>query len=377
MPDVAALNALEIDVREQVRRCAPGANAVTKEILLASRRLDRDVMLDKAAASFAGCLLGAEAREGIAAFLEKRKPAWVESDGNDGSMNNFKSILVANRGEIAVRVMRTAKSLGYRTIAVYSDADAGAPHVTEADDAFLLGRAPSAESYLNIERILAAAAATGAEAIHPGYGFLSENAAFAAGRRSRGPRVHRADTRVDPPDGQQGGGQATHARSTGAVRAGLRGARSIRCNADGRCRPHRLPGHGQGCRGRRWPRHAAGAGTRLACRKRCEAARSEAKNAFGSDELILEKAILRPGTSRSRCSPTRFGNTMHLGERDCSVQRRHQKVVEEAPCPVMTPQLRDKMGASAVEAARSIGYRGAGTVEFLLDRGRGRFISWK
>ena len=281
-------------------------------------------------------------------------------------MNNFKSILVANRGEIAVRVMRTAKSLGYRTIAVYSDADAGAPHVTEADDAFLLGRAPSAESYLNIERILAAAAATGAEAIHPGYGFLSENAAFAeavvaAGLVFIGPtpesirlmgnkaaaKRRMLEAQVPCVPGYEGLDQSDATLIAAADRIGY--PVMVKAAAGG------------GGRGMRLVQERALLADAL------RGARSEAKNAFGSDELILEKAILRPRHVEIQVFADSFGNTVHLGERDCSVQRRHQKVVEEAPCPVMTPQLREKMGASAVEAARSIGYRGAGTVEFLLD----------
>jgi len=281
-------------------------------------------------------------------------------------LNTFNSILVANRGEIAVRVIRTAKALGYRTIAVYSEADAAALHVRIADEAVLIGAAPVADSYLNGERILQAARTMGAEAIHPGYGFLSENADFAStclntGLTFIGPgtdaialmgnkaqarqRMVEAGVRCVP--GYDGENQSNEALLKAAQEIGF--PLMVKAAAGG-----------------------GGRGIRLVGKKNelveaLSAARSEALNTFASDELILEKAILRPRHVEVQVFADAHGNVVHLGERDCSVQRRHQKVVEEAPCPVMTQDLRARMGETAAEAARSIGYLGAGTVEFLLD----------
>jgi geranyl-CoA carboxylase alpha subunit len=280
-------------------------------------------------------------------------------------MNTLRTILVANRGEIAVRVMRTAKALGYRTVAVYSDADRHAPHVRLADTAVRLGPAPLAESYLDAERILQAAALAGADAIHPGYGFLSENAAFAravqaAGRVFIGPgseaialmgnkaaakrRMLAAGVPCVP--GYEGEDQSDAAFTREAARIGY--PVMVKAAAGG------------GGRGMRLVREAAELPAALGI------ARAEAASAFGSEELILEKAIERPRHVEIQVFADAHGHVIHLGERDCSVQRRHQKVIEESPCPVMSPALRERMGAAAVEAARSIGYRGAGTVEFLL-----------
>ncbi len=277
----------------------------------------------------------------------------------------FNSILVANRGEIAVRVMRTAKSLGYRTIAVYSEADAAAPHVKMADDAVCLGPAPVGESYLDPARVLKAAADTGAQAIHPGYGFLSENADFAraceaAGLVFIGPRPDAVDLMGNKAEakrrmiaagvpcvpGYEGEDQADDAFIAASADIGF--PVMVKAAAGG------------GGRGMRLVQDAADLPDAI------RLARSEAENAFGSGELILEKAIVQPRHVEIQVFADEAGNTIHLGERDCSVQRRHQKVIEEAPCPVMTEDLRDKMGAAAVEAARAINYRGAGTVEFLL-----------
>jgi len=277
----------------------------------------------------------------------------------------FNSILVANRGEIAVRVMRTARALGYRTIAVYSEADAQAPHVAMADEAICIGPAPVGDSYLNAGKVLKAAAQTGAGAIHPGYGFLSENAAFAraceeAGIVFIGPRPgavnlmgNKAEAKrrmiaagVPCVPGYEGEDQSDDAFIKAAGDIGVPvmvkaaaggGGRGMRLVTDAKALPEAIG-----------------------------LARSEAENAFGSGELILEKAIIEPRHVEIQVFADEAGNTIHLGERDCSVQRRHQKVIEEAPCPVMTDALRAEMGAAAVEAARAISYRGAGTVEFLL-----------
>ncbi len=281
-------------------------------------------------------------------------------------MRRFGTILVANRGEIAVRVLRTARALGYRTAAVYSDADSGAPHVRLADAAARIGPPPAAESYLDIGSILRAAAETGADAVHPGYGFLSENAGFAAacadaGLTFIGPdadaiaimgdkaeaRRRMAEAGVPCVPGYDGADQGDAVLAAAAADIGF--PVMVKAAAGG------------GGRGMRLVTKPADLPEALA------AARSEAESAFGFGSLILEKAIVRPRHVEIQIFADSRGNTIHLGERDCSVQRRHQKVIEEAPCPVMTGDLREAMGAAAVEAARSIGYCGAGTVEFLLD----------
>jgi geranyl-CoA carboxylase alpha subunit len=278
----------------------------------------------------------------------------------------FTSILIANRGEIACRIMRSACEMGLRTIAVYSDADADAPHVQMADAAWRLGPAPAAKSYLDIERIIDAARNTGAEAIHPGYGFLSENADFAAACAKAGivfigpapdaialmgdkakakQRMIAAGVACIP--GYHGAEQSDDALIDAAGEVGF--PLMVKAASGG---------GGRGMRLVERARDLAGA---------LKSARSEAENAFGAGDLILERTILRPRHVEIQIFADRHGNVVHLGERDCSVQRRHQKVLEEAPCPVMTPALREKMGAAAVKAARDINYLGAGTVEFLLD----------
>jgi geranyl-CoA carboxylase alpha subunit len=286
-------------------------------------------------------------------------------------MSRFTSILVANRGEIACRVIRTAKAQGYRTVAVYSEADAMAPHVQMADEAVCIGPSPVNESYLVQENILKAAAASGAEAIHPGYGFLSENADFAravedAGLTFIGPspdainlmgnkaeakrRMIEAEVPCVP--GYEGKDQSDDTLISEGSKIDL--PLMVKAAAGG------------GGRGMRLVHDASELPNAI------NLARAEAESAFGSGELILEKAVFRPRHVEVQVFADTQGNTVHLGERDCSVQRRHQKVVEEAPCPVMTEALRAEMGAAAVAAARSINYCGAGTVEFLLDEG-GRF----
>ena len=286
-------------------------------------------------------------------------------------MSQFQSILIANRGEIAVRVMGTAKRMGFRTIAVHSDADAQAPHVRKADAAIGVGPAPASESYLNAERILEAARHSGAEAVHPGYGFLSENAEFvraceAAGFVFIGPTAEAvelmgnkaeakrrmADFGIPGIPGYHGAEQSDDALLKAADEIGF--PLMVKAAAGGGGRGMRLVSDLQSLR------EALGT------------ARSEARSAFGSNELILERALLRPRHVEVQVFADAHGAVVHLGERDCSVQRRHQKVIEEAPCPVMTETLRTQMGQAAVEVARSIGYRGAGTVEFLLD-GEGQF----
>ncbi|WP_306253930.1 acetyl-CoA carboxylase biotin carboxylase subunit [Parvularcula sp. IMCC14364] len=278
----------------------------------------------------------------------------------------FSSILIANRGEIACRIIHTAKLLGLRTIAVYSEADAQAPHVMMADDSYCLGPAPVAASYLDMDKVLEAATTKKAEAIHPGYGFLSENADFAtactdAGLIFIGPtpkaielmgdkakaKRRMIDAGVPCVPGYQGEEQSDGRLIDEAAKIGF--PIMVKAAAGG------------GGRGMRLVEAESALATAIT------AARSEAENAFGSGELILEKAISQPRHVEIQVFADKYGNTIHLGERDCSVQRRHQKVLEEAPCPVMTPELRQAMGNAAVKAAKDIAYVGAGTVEFLLD----------
>ncbi|MCO5145311.1 MAG: acetyl-CoA carboxylase biotin carboxylase subunit [Aquamicrobium sp.] len=283
----------------------------------------------------------------------------------------FSTLLVANRGEIALRVMRTARRLGYRTVAVYSEADADAAHVMAADRAACIGGPLPAQSYLDIEAVLAAARRTGADAIHPGYGFLAENAGFAEACAAAGlvfvgpsPEAIRAmgdkagakrlmeEAGVPCIPGYQGEDQSAGRLAEEAGKIGF--PLMIKAAAGG-----------------------GGRGMRLCERQEdfaslLRAARSEALNAFGDDTVILERAVAEPRHVEIQVFADRHGHVVHLGERDCSVQRRHQKLIEEAPSPAVDPVLRARMGEAAVAAAQAIGYEGAGTLEFLLDP-EGRF----
>jgi geranyl-CoA carboxylase alpha subunit len=281
-------------------------------------------------------------------------------------VSRFGKILIANRGEIACRIMRTAKALGYRTVAVFSDADAEALHVQEADMAVRIGPAPARDSYLNIDALLDAARRTGADAVHPGYGFLSENAAFAEacaaaglvfigpppaaiaamGNKARAKALMQA-AGVPCVPGYQGEDQSDARMTAEANRIGF--PLMVKAAAGG------------GGRGMRLVTAALELANALA------RARSEAGRAFGSDELILERAVAGARHIELQIFADQRGNVIHLGERDCSIQRRHQKVIEEAPSPFVSAELRARMGEAAVAAARAIDYVGAGTVEFLLD----------
>jgi geranyl-CoA carboxylase alpha subunit len=281
-------------------------------------------------------------------------------------MRSFRSVLVANRGEIAVRILKSVRAAGYRSIAVYSEADAHAPHVRLADEAVLLGPAPVKDSYLAMERVLDAAQRSGAEAIHPGYGFLSENAEFAAACEAAGIVFIGPSVRAIELMGNKAAAKRLMLEAGVPCIPGFQQANADDATLLAASREIGLPLMVKAAAG------GGGRGMRLvadfdALPGALEAARSEARNAFGSDELILEKAVQAPRHVEVQVFGDHSGHIIHLGERDCSVQRRHQKVVEEAPCPVMTPQLRSAMGEAAVAAARSIDYVGAGTVEFLLD----------
>ncbi len=281
-------------------------------------------------------------------------------------MASFSKILIANRGEIACRVIRTAHEMGYETVAVYSEADAKALHTEMATQAICIGPAAAAESYLNIDNIIAAAHKTGADAIHPGYGFLSENAEFAArclkeaitfigpsaeaiqlmGNKAEAKR-RMIEAKVPCVPGYEGKDQSDDQFIKSANEIGF--PVMVKAAAGGGGRGMRLVDSPE----------------KLA--KALSAAKSEALNAFGSDELILEKAVIEPRHIEIQVFADSLGNTVHLGERDCSIQRRHQKVIEEAPSPAVSQSLRNEMGSAAVAAAIAIQYCGAGTVEFLLS----------
>jgi len=278
----------------------------------------------------------------------------------------FDKILVANRGEIACRIIRTARHLGIRTVAVYSDADAGARHVSLADEAFRLGPASAAESYLRPESILAAARESGARAIHPGYGFLSENADFARRCREAGMVF------IGPPEeaieamGSKSAAKALMEKAGVPLLPGYHGQaqdlETLQAEAQSIGFPLLIKASaGGGGKGMRVVERAADFAEALA------GARREAAAAFGDDRVLLEKYLTRPRHVEIQVFADSRGNVVHLFERDCSIQRRHQKVVEEAPAPGMTDRLRSEMGKAAVAAAATIGYVGAGTVEFLLD----------
>lgn len=279
----------------------------------------------------------------------------------------FSKVLVANRGEIAVRVMETAKAMGYQTVAVYSDADANARHVQVADEAVYIGASKVSESYLSIANIIEACQKTGADAVHPGYGFLSENTDFAQACSDHGitfigpnaaaihlmgskrlSKIAMIEASVPCVPGYEGDQQDIEYLAEQAEKIGF--PLMVKASAGGGGRGMRLV-------------HQA-----VEVLEALKTARSEAENAFGSGELIIEKAVIAPRHVEIQVFGDTHGHYVYLFERDCSIQRRHQKVVEEAPCPVMTPELRQKMGEAAVAAAKACDYIGAGTVEFLLDQ---------
>ncbi|MFE5970818.1 biotin carboxylase N-terminal domain-containing protein [Streptomyces sp. NPDC056460] len=275
----------------------------------------------------------------------------------------FDTVLVANRGEIAVRVIRTLRALGVRAVAVYSDADADARHVREADTAVRIGPPPASESYLSVAALLDAARRTGAQAVHPGYGFLAENAGFAqacadAGLVFIGPPAAAISLMGDKITAKETVKAAGVPVVPGAADPELEAA------------AHELgapvllkPSAGGGGKGMRLVRDLSTLTEEIA------SARREARASFGDDTLLVERWIDRPRHIEIQVLADAHGNVVHLGERECSLQRRHQKIIEEAPSVLLTPEIRASMGAAAVEAARSCGYVGAGTVEFIVPGG--------
>ena len=278
----------------------------------------------------------------------------------------IRKLLIANRGEIACRVIRTAKRLGISTVAVYSDADRGARHVIDADEAIHIGAAPARESYLDAGKFLQAAKDTACDAVHPGYGFLSENAGFAracadAGILFVGPPASAIDAM-----GSKSAAKTIMENAGVPLVPGYHGTdqdnATLRAHADDMGYPVLLKAAaGGGGKGMRVVENSADFNAA------CDAARREAKSSFGDETLLVEKYLLQPRHVEIQIFCDNHGNSVYLGERDCSLQRRHQKVIEEAPAPGMTVALRAAMGEAAVRSAEAIGYRGAGTVEFLLD----------
>lgn len=278
----------------------------------------------------------------------------------------FDKLLVANRGEIAVRVIRACRELGIKTVAVYSEADRNALHVNMADEAFCIGPPPAAKSYLNITGIISVAEVTGADAIHPGYGFLAENAAFAevcesCGITFVGPPVAALETMGAKARAREavaaagvpvvpGSGGVVTAKEAVEIAEEIGYPVLIKASAGG------------GGRGMRTAHH------REDLLQALQTAQAEAQAAFGNPDVYIEKYIEEPRHIEVQVLGDRYGKIVYLGERDCSVQRRNQKLVEEAPSPAVTPALRQRLGEAAVRAARAVGYYNAGTVEFLLDR---------
>ena len=280
----------------------------------------------------------------------------------------FDTVLVANRGEIAVRVIRTLRSLGVRSVAVFSDADADARHVREADTAVRIGPAPAAESYLSVERLLEAAARTGAQAVHPGYGFLAENAGFAracadAGLVFIGPPAEAISLMGDKIRAKETVKAAGVPVVPGSSGSGLSDAQLAEAAREIGMPVLLKPSAGGGGKGMRLVREPELLADEIA------AARREARASFGDDTLLVERWVDRPRHIEIQVLADGHGNVVHLGERECSLQRRHQKIIEEAPSVLLDEETRAAMGEAAVQAARSCGYRGAGTVEFIVPGG--------
>ncbi|CAM3423865.1 acetyl-CoA carboxylase biotin carboxylase subunit [Hydrogenibacillus schlegelii] len=283
----------------------------------------------------------------------------------------FRKLVVANRGEIAVRIIRAAKELGIRTVAVFSEADREAPFVRLADEAYCIGPPPAKESYLNMTQIVALATSVGADAVHPGYGFLAENAHFAelcrhVGLTFVGPSpeaIARMGDKMTAKRTAADAGVPTIPGSDGLVETPEKAAEVAEAIGYPVIIKATAGGGGKGMRV---------AENREALIRLLPTAMQEAEAAFGSPGVYLEKYLRRPRHVEVQILADRFGNVIHLGERDCSVQRRHQKLIEEAPSPAVRPELRQALGEAAVRVAQAVDYVGAGTVEFLLDED-GRF----
>jgi acetyl-CoA carboxylase biotin carboxylase subunit len=281
----------------------------------------------------------------------------------------FKKILIANRGEIALRIIRTAREMGIKTVAVYSTADKDSLHVRFADEAVCIGPPPSPQSYLNIPNIIAAAEITNADAIHPGYGFLSENAKFSGICRDHGIKFIGASPEMINAMGDKASAKDTMKKAGVPVIPGSEGL--LASSDEGR----------ELAKGIGYPviiKATAGGGGRgmriiwndEEFERNWDSARQESAAAFGNDGIYMEKYVEDPRHIEIQLAGDQYGNVCHLSERDCSIQRRHQKLIEEAPSPFITPELREIMGDAAIKGAKSINYEGLGTIEFLVDKHR-------
>ena len=287
----------------------------------------------------------------------------------------FRKVLIANRGEIAVRIIRACREMNIRTVAVYSEADADAMHVRLADEAVCIGPAAPAESYLNMKQIIGAALALKAEAIHPGFGFLSENAEFARMCQECGIAFIGPSPELIEKMGNKSEAKQTMKEAGIPVVPGtdfpVSGGEEALEEANKIGFPVMIKASAGG----------GGKGMRLAYTQQefpalFHAAQQEAINAFGDGTMYLERYVQAPRHVEVQIIGDRYGNVVHLGERDCSIQRRHQKMIEESPCAFISPEIREKMCCTAVEAARAVGYENAGTIEFLLDQSGSSFL-WK
>jgi acetyl-CoA carboxylase, biotin carboxylase subunit len=281
----------------------------------------------------------------------------------------FKKILIANRGEIALRIIRTCKEMGIHTVAVYSTADKDSLHVRFADEAVCIGPPPSKDSYLNIQRIISAAEITNADAIHPGYGFLSENAKFSKICGEHGIKFIGASPEMIEGMGDKATAKATMIKAGVPTVPGSEGILQSLEEAKKTARKTKYPVMLKATAG------GGGRGMRIVWKEEeleaaWDSARQEAGAAFGNDGLYMEKFIEEPRHIEIQVVGDQFGRVCHLSERDCSVQRRHQKLAEETPSPFMTDELRHAMGEAAIKAASAVNYEGVGTVEFLVDKHR-------
>jgi len=281
-------------------------------------------------------------------------------------MSQIKKILVANRGEIAIRIMRTCRELGIDTVAIFSEADRTSQHVRYAHEAYYVGKAPSPESYLNIDKIIEVAKKSGADAIHPGYGFLSENAGFAKRCNDEGIIFIGPSPEVIAGMGDKIEAREAMTKAGIPVVPGTDGSINNEQEALDAIKVIGLPVMIKASAG------GGGKGMRLVYEEKnvvsaVRAARSEAKSSFGDDSVYIEKYITSPHHIEFQILADQHGNAIHLFERECSVQRRHQKMIEETPSPLMTKELRERMGNAAVEATKAVNYTGAGTIEFLVD----------
>jgi acetyl-CoA carboxylase, biotin carboxylase subunit len=283
--------------------------------------------------------------------------------------NYFNKILIANRGEIALRVIRTCKEMGIKTVAVYSTADKDSLHVRFADEAVCIGPPPSKNSYLDISKIIAAAEITNSDAIHPGYGFLSENAKFSKICQEHGIKFIGASPEMINAMGDKSSAKDTMKKAKVPTIPGSEGLIKSVDDAKKIAAKIKYPvmlkaTAGGGGRGMRIVREESELEAAL------KSAQQEAGAAFGNDGMYLEKFVEEPRHIEIQIAGDQYGNVCHLSERDCSIQRRHQKLVEETPSPFMTPELRKKMGEAAIKAGKAVNYEGVGTVEFLVDKNR-------